>query len=53
MIPEYIINTFYNRIEKKLNLGHSKNSVSIKRELDRIKLINGDIIPKNIKELLK
>lgn len=53
LIPDYIIDTFYIRINIYLINGCKKDSPQVNRELNRIKIINGDQIPEKIKELLK
>jgi len=49
--PDFIIDTFYNRIKTKLENGYKKDNNIIKKELDRLILINGTI-PDKIKDLL-
>lgn len=48
LLPDYIIDAFYNRIENKLNYGHNVDSKSIQVEIDRIMLVNGSIPDKII-----
>lgn len=51
LIPDYLIETFEKRIKKLLNEG-TKDHPSIKREVDRILSINGNKLPKRIKDLI-
>jgi len=51
LMPDNVIDTFYNRIEKKLHCGHNVNDESIQNEIDRIILVNGKI-PNKIITLL-
>jgi len=51
LLPDNVIDSFYNRIEKKLNYGHKINDKSIQEEIDRIISLNGDI-PSKIVTLL-
>lgn len=52
LIPDSIINSFYDRI-KKLLKDADKDHPSIKKELNRILSINGNKIPEKIQTLLK
>lgn len=52
LIPDYITDTFYKRITYLLNLGQKIEDKSIQTEINRIKLVNGDIIPDKIKTLI-
>jgi len=52
IIPDYIIDSFYNRIKSRLDKGAGKDSETINRELNRIIIINGTI-PNKIKKLLE
>ena len=47
LIPEYIIDSFCERIKK------AKSQQQVDRELERIKLVNGEIIPEKIKKELE
>jgi hypothetical protein len=51
LIPEEIIDTFYNRIKKLIDTHKDKKHPFVKKELDRIKDLNGKI-PDKIKNLL-
>src|SRR3972149_2287763 len=52
LIPDDIIDSFYNRIKKILDAGADKKHPSVERELNRIKMLNADVIPEKIKALL-
>ncbi len=51
IIPNNIIDTFYERIKRLIDSHKDKNHPLIKKELDRLESINGNI-PKKIQELL-
>ncbi len=52
LIPDFLIDSFHNRIEKLIKQGIEKNHLSIERELNRIRLINGNVLPEKIKLLI-
>ena len=52
MIPNNIIESFYNRIKQKLDSGVDKNHPTIQREIDRLLKIDKEI-PEKIKELFE
>lgn len=52
IVPNKIIDAFYERIKTKLENGHEKDDDVIKKELDRLISVNGKI-PDKIKKLLK
>ena len=51
IVPDNIIDAFYDRIKKRIADHKDKNHPLVKKELDRIKSINGKI-PEKIQELL-
>ena len=52
LMPNSTIKIFYNRLKDRLEESKDKNHPSIIRELDRIKMVNGNKIPSIIQELL-
>jgi hypothetical protein len=50
LAPDYIIDSFFNRI-KKLLITYKKDENIIKKELKRLEIVNGKI-PTKIKNLL-
>lgn len=52
LIPDNLIDSFYQRIRKLLDSHKDKSHPFIKKELERIKDLNGKI-PEKIKDLLK
>lgn len=52
LIPDYVIDTFCERIKRLLNDGCSKDSPSIQSELNRIKTLNAGKIPMKVQSLL-
>jgi len=53
LLPQNIIDTFYIRIERILIQGVDKNHPSVKREVNRILIANGNKLPDKIKKLLE
>jgi len=52
IISENIINSFYKRIRKLMDEGANSDHSSVKKELDRIRKINGNKLPQTIIELV-
>lgn len=58
MIPKKIISTFHDRITNVIEVHHVNNSTKeslqngVDVELDRLREVNGGVIPEEIKKLL-